>query len=64
MGKQIPLVMYKKGVRHVLGMASVEDDGSIVAQVAKDKWVESKHLFVPGIGELSINPSIVNVPPN
>lgn len=54
MGKQVPLVLYKRGIRVVLGMASVEDDGSFVGQIEKDKWAAAKHLFVPGMGELSI----------
>ncbi len=56
MGKQIPLVIYKGGVRTVIGMASVEDDGSFVGQVAKDVWPTVKDLFLPNIGEFSIAP--------
>jgi hypothetical protein len=56
MGKQVPLVMYKGGVRTVLGMASVQDDGSITAQVTKDHWPLVKDLFLPNIGEFSISP--------
>lgn len=57
MGKQVPLVIYRRGVRTVLGMASVAEDGSIEAQVEKDKWPSVKHLFAPGVGEFSINPA-------
>lgn len=54
--KQIPLVIYRRGVRTEIGMARVEDDGSIVAQVSKDNWPLVKELFMPNVGEFSINP--------
>lgn len=58
MGKQIPFVMYKSGVRIVLGQASVQKDGEIIAQIPKDKWTVVKHLFEPGVGEISISPFV------
>lgn len=54
MGKQVPLVIYKGGERIVLGMASVEDNGSIEAQVAKDMWPAVKDILQPNVGEFSI----------
>lgn len=67
MGKQLPFVMYKGGVRHVIGMASVDKDGKIEAQVNKESWPLVKDLFLPDIGEFSISPfrkmTIVNDPP-
>lgn len=57
MGKQVPLVMYRRGVRTQLGMASVEDDGSISAQVERELWPMVKNLFLPGVGEFFIAPA-------
>lgn len=57
--KQVPLVIYRRGVRTEIGMAEVRDDGSIEAQVAKDHWPLVRDLFMPNVGEFSINP----VPP-
>lgn len=56
MGKQVPLVMYRRGVRIVLGMASVENDGSISSKVADDMWPQVRDLFLPNVGEFSIIP--------
>lgn len=52
MGEQVPLVVYNKGVRTVVGMACISSNGSIDAQVAKDMWPELKDLFP--IGEFVI----------
>lgn len=62
MGKQVPLVVYKGGTRTVIGMASVQEDGSIEAQVMKDHWPTVKDLFLPNIGELSIAPVGTSMP--
>lgn len=55
--KQVPLVVYKGGTRHVVGMAQVEPDGKIEAQVAKDHWDTVKEMMQPDIGEFSITPA-------
>lgn len=63
--KQVPLVMYKSGVRTEIGMVQVEDDGSIVAQVAKDHWPLVREYLMPNVGDFSINPvsaKIINTP--
>jgi hypothetical protein len=53
---QIPLTIYKRGVRTVIGMVQVEKDGQIKGQVAKDRWPEVESYFNPNVGELSIGP--------
>lgn len=57
MGKQVPLVIYKRGVRTEIGKASVQPDGSVTAQVSKDHWPAVKDLIAPGY-EFSIGPQI------
>lgn len=57
---QIPLTIYKRGVRTVIGMAQVEKDGQITAQVAKDHWPMVRSYFTPNVGELSIGPFTPN----
>jgi hypothetical protein len=32
--KQVPLVVYKKGARHVIGTATVNDDGSVNVMIS------------------------------
>jgi hypothetical protein len=54
MAKQLPLVMYKRGVRTVIGKVAVNDDGSIDGQVVKDIWPAVRALFLPERGELTI----------
>lgn len=57
MGKQVPLVIYKRGVRTEVGKVSVQDDGSGTFQVTKDHWPALKDIIKPGY-ELSIGPSV------
>lgn len=57
MGKQVPLVIYEKGIRTVIGMASIQDDGSVKMQINKASWPWLRDRFLPGVGEFSINPS-------
>lgn len=59
MGKQVPLVIYKKGVRTEIGKASIQPDGSIEAQVSRDHWPQVKEIISPGY-ELSIGPFIAS----
>lgn len=57
--KQVPLVIYKGGERIVVGMAIVNPDGSIQAQIAKDINKELKTaLFGNAIGDISLNPMV------
>ena len=60
---QIPLTIYKGGIRTVIGMAIVEKDGQITAQVAKDHWPVVRSYFTPNVGELSIGPFTPNQTP-
>lgn len=62
MGKQVPFVIYNRGNRTVLGMASVSDSGEIVAQVSKDMWPTVKHLFAPSSSEFALAPAKPAVP--
>lgn len=55
--KQIPLVVYNRGVRSVLGMVVVGDDGSFHGQVTRDAWPIVKDRFQPNVGEFSVNPA-------
>ena len=57
MAKQIPLVMYSRGVRVIVGMVSVKDDGSIESQFKKDLWPSIRDSFLPFVKEFSINPA-------
>jgi hypothetical protein len=58
-GKQVPLTIYKGGTRTEVGKASIAEDGSIVAQVAKDHWPQVKDIIRPGY-EISIGPFIAS----
>lgn len=65
MGKQVPLVVYKGGVRTVVGHASVEKDGMITAQVARDHWKIVKDFLVPDKAEITIAPiHVVKIHPD
>lgn len=56
MTKQVDLVIYKGGDRHVVGRAAVNEDGSIEAQVAKDHWPVVKELLELKLPEMSLSP--------
>lgn len=60
---QIPLTIFKGGVRTVIGMVQVEKDGHLVGQVARDRWPEVKSYFTPNVGELSIGPFTPSLTP-
>ncbi len=52
MGKQVPLVIYERGKRVVVGMASVSDDGTVEALVNRDSREVVKKLINPSSTEL------------
>lgn len=59
--KQVPLVIYANGERIEIGMASVNSDGSIAAQIKKDVRQDIKERLYGDLSELSMNPK--NPPP-
>lgn len=55
--KTVPLVMYRRGERIVIGQAIVKGDGSIEGQIAKDVRQELKDiLFGDMLGAISVDP--------
>jgi len=58
-GKQVPLVMYKRGTRTEIGMVSVQPDGSGTFQVSKDHWPDVKDIIQPGY-EFVMGPRIAS----
>lgn len=56
MSKQVDLVMYRQGVRFVLGKIDVADDGTIEGVVSKDTWSMIKDRFDPTKGEVVLAP--------
>lgn len=61
MTKPVPIVVYKGGVRTIVGLAMVEPDGSLQAQIAKDHWSIIKDVFRLESGEFVLSPAPASV---